>query len=95
MTVMPQPEVVEVNPNDLWTMDFSGYDGLILTKVEVSNGGAQVTITEGNKTLNIMKKPLFQGTEIPLEITLTDKDGLEHTLTNTITIQTPPPGPTP
>lgn len=95
VTVMPQPEVVEVSPNDLWTMDFSGYDGLILTKVEVSNGGAQVTITEGNKTLNIMKKPLFQGTEIPLEITLTDKDGLEHTLTNTITIQTPPPGPTP
>ncbi len=95
VTVMPQPEVVEVSPNNLWTMDFSGYDGLILTKVEVSNGGAQVTITEGNKTLNIMKKPLFQGTEIPLEITLTDKDGLEHTLTNTITIQTPPPGPTP
>ena len=95
VTVMPQPEVRKIPGIDYWLMNFEQYDGVTISDVKVSNASARVTISDNKKEIHIEKKGDFQGTEIPLEITLTDKVGLTHTLTNTITIQTPPPGPTP
>ena len=95
VTVMPQPEVEVVIANSLWMMKFDQYDEVTLRDVKVPNASALVSISDDHKELHITKKDDFQGTEIPLEITLTDKGGLTHTLTNSITIQTPPPGPTP